>query len=111
LFIGIVSFLPYLITSGGIIWLLASVFPSFNADQQQDIGFNNPSGAFQLTLSFLALAVFTPIAEEVLARGLLYSSFRKIMPAVFAAISSGLIFAGAHLFEGSGSSMILDLSN
>jgi len=98
--LGIVMLLPYMLTLAVVVTVISVIFPSFNVDQKQDIGFDSVSGIVQLTFAFLSLVVFTPIAEEILTRGLLYSSFKKILPVVGAAIATGAVFAAAHLPEG-----------
>lgn len=77
-----------------------AIFPSLNFDQKQEIGFNNVSGSLELFLIFIGLAIIVPIAEEILFRGLLYSSFKKALPIFWAALATSLIFAAGHLPEG-----------
>ena len=91
-----VYYLVYLITLG-----IASVLvPSLNINQEQQIGFDNVQGTLELTLTFLSLVILPPLAEEIMARGLLYSSLKKAMPIAGAAVITSLIFAAAHLPEG-----------
>jgi len=77
-----------------------AIFPSLNFDQKQEIGFDNVSGSFELLLIFIGLAIIVPIAEEILFRGLLYTSFKKALPIFWAALATSLIFAAGHLPEG-----------
>jgi membrane protease YdiL (CAAX protease family) len=44
--------------------------------------------------------VLPPLAEEIMVRGFIYTSFRKTMRIVPAAIITSLLFASAHLPEG-----------
>lgn len=78
------------------------VFPNLNINQKQDVGFNNVTGLVPLSLTFFSLVVLPPIAEEILFRGFLYSSVRKLMPKLLAAIVTSLLFGAAHLLEGVG---------
>ncbi|MDB5185433.1 MAG: rane protein of unknown function [Candidatus Saccharibacteria bacterium] len=85
-----------------IIFLVAAyvgkrVFPGLNVDQQQDIGFNGVSGPVALTLTFISLVVLPPIAEEIMVRGFLYTSLRKVTPYLVSALLSSALFGAAHL--------------
>lgn len=77
--------------------------PSLNVSQRQDIGFNNVQGSLQMTLTFISLVVLPPLAEEIMVRGFLYSSLKKALPVVWAAIVTSALFAAAHLPEGGSS--------
>lgn len=91
-----VYYLLYLIAVG----LVTHFVPSFNADQQQQVGFNDVHGALPLILAFVSLVVLPPLTEEIMVRGFLYSSLKKGMKIVPAVILTSLIFASAHLPEG-----------
>ncbi len=91
-----IYYVIYLITVGLASWLV----PGFNADQKQEIGFDNVSGIFQLSIVFLSLVVIPPIAEEIMVRGFLYSSLKKAMRLAPAVILTSLMFALAHLQTG-----------
>jgi len=47
-------------------------------------------------LIILTGVVLTPLAEELLFRGVLYQAFRRTMPVGVAALAASLIFAGMH---------------
>jgi membrane protease YdiL (CAAX protease family) len=80
--------------------LAVLLFPSLNINQHQNVGFSSVHGLVQLTVTFISLAVLAPLTEEILFRGLLYGSFRKLYPMVVAAVLTSLLFASAHLPEG-----------
>ena len=86
----------YVLTVG----VVSHFVPGLNVNQQQQIGFNDVQGAFQLTLTFISLVVLPPIAEEIMVRGFLYSSLKKAMPKAAAVVVTSAIFASAHLPEG-----------
>ncbi|MDB5170782.1 MAG: rane protein of unknown function [Candidatus Saccharibacteria bacterium] len=86
----------YLVT----VAVVTAFVPELNVNQQQEIGFNNPSGALQLSLTFLALVVLPPIAEEILFRGFIYSSLKKGLPIAGAVVVTSGLFAIAHLPAG-----------
>lgn len=84
-----------------VVVAMASHFiPGLNIDQQQNIGFTNVHGSLALVLTFISLVVLPPLAEEIMVRGFLYSSLKKAMRILPAAIVTSLIFASAHLPEG-----------
>lgn len=74
--------------------------PSLNINEQQQLGFNNVHGTEPLLLTFISLVILPPLAEEIMVRGLLYSSLKKAMPMAAAVIATSAIFAAAHLPEG-----------
>jgi membrane protease YdiL (CAAX protease family) len=80
--------------------LASSVVHGLDINQQQQIGFNNVHGTLQLVLTFVSLVVLPPLAEEIMVRGFLYSSFKKALPVVWAALATSAMFAAAHLPEG-----------
>lgn len=86
----------YLLTVG----VVSHFVPGLNVNEKQQIGFNTVSGGLQLTMTFISLVILPPIAEEIMVRGFLYSSLRKGMKLVPAALLTSLIFAAAHLSEG-----------
>lgn len=83
-----------------IITLVTSLYSGFNVNQSQQIGFNNVHGTTQLTLTFISLVILPPITEEIMLRGVIYSSLKSKLPTFFAVILTSLLFASAHLPEG-----------
>lgn len=88
-----------IITAAG--WLM----PSLNLDQPQQLGFD-PVGTWQLILTFLSLVILPPLVEETLMRGYLYTSLKKGLPQLGAALVTSGIFAAAHLQAGSGAPLL-----
>lgn len=89
-----------------IVILVSSNFiNSVDLDQQQQVGFASAGGS-NLYLVFIALAVLPPIAEEVIFRGLLFSSLRQKMNFVAAVVPTSLLFGLAHLQFGSGAPLL-----
>jgi len=80
--------------------VIQAIFSGFNTDQQQEIGFNNVAGALPLILTFISLVVLPPLAEEIMIRGFLFSSFKRVVSVRWAIFITSLIFAAAHLPEG-----------
>lgn len=46
--------------------------------------------------SFLSIAIFGPIVEEIIFRGVLYSGLRRFLPGIWVAVLSGLYFGLWH---------------
>ncbi len=94
---GLFIYYPIYIIS---ITVATSLFHSLNVSQQQDLGFGNVHGVAQLVVTFISLVILPPITEEIMVRGFLYSSMKKGLPQIGAALVTSLIFATAHLPEG-----------
>lgn len=98
------SVLPLYFLSYIVLVIIASnIFPGLNINQHQHIGFNNVHGTAQLIYTAISLVILPPIAEEIMVRGLLYTSLRKWGPRFMAVIITSLLFASAHLPEGGAS--------
>lgn len=101
--LGIVAFVPYFILLAIIVNIVKHLFfPSLNLNQKQDIGFNGVSGTLPLIFTFVSLVVVPPFVEEIMMRGFLYTSLKKWLPAIVAAIVVSILFGMAHLPEGGG---------
>jgi membrane protease YdiL (CAAX protease family) len=99
-FYGFAAVPVYLIIYLVAVFMLTHLIPGLNVNEKQQLGFNNASGVEQLTLTFISLVILPPIAEEILFRGLLYSSLKKNLPTIVAAIGTSILFAIGHLPEG-----------
>jgi len=91
-----VYFILYLLA----VAVISHFVPALNVNQQQQIGFNSVYGSSAMIMTFISLVVLPPIAEEILVRGFIYSSFKKAMKIIPAAVFTSLLFAAAHLPEG-----------
>jgi membrane protease YdiL (CAAX protease family) len=83
-----------------------ALIPSINVSQSQQLGFNNVYGFGSLLLTFISLVILPPLTEEIMVRGFLYSSLKKGLPQIGAAIVTSVIFASAHLQAGSGQPLL-----
>jgi uncharacterized protein len=92
-----VAFILYFIGSALFIYIVSQVFPSFDVNQEQPIGFENISQRYEYLLAFFTLVIVAPVAEEVLFRGYLYGKLRRIMPLWIAVVLTSLLFAAIHL--------------
>lgn len=91
------GFILYMLLAGVLLAAISGLIPSFNADEAQEVGFENLSRYYEYVLAFLTLVVLAPIAEELLMRGYLYGKLRKNMSAVSSIIISAVLFALLHL--------------
>jgi membrane protease YdiL (CAAX protease family) len=91
-----VYYLLYILTVG----VVSHFVTGLNINQTQEIGFNNVHTGLDLALTFISLVILPPLTEEIMVRGLLYSSFKKALPLVWAATVTSALFAAAHLGEG-----------
>jgi membrane protease YdiL (CAAX protease family) len=80
--------------------VLTHIFPGLNVSEKQQLGFNNVSGTLEIVLTFISLVILPPIAEEILFRGFLYSTFKSFLPKAFAVLATCTLFAVGHLPEG-----------
>src|SRR5690606_8601947 len=79
-----------------LILLTKSLFPSFDAEQVQEVGFDNLSRYYEYALAFITLVVIAPVAEETLVRGYLYGKLRRVTSAAGAIIITSLLFSLMH---------------
>lgn len=78
--------------------LLTLLFPSLeevNAANSEN--YSLLFGGGSRAMEILCIAVVTPILEEIVFRGLIYTRLRRAMPVLAAQILSALIFGAAHM--------------
>lgn len=68
-----------------------NVFPWFNADQAQDVGFGTYLTGVDRIIAFVVLVVVAPIAEELIFRGWLYGKLRAVLNTKLADVWSMII--------------------
>ena len=105
-FVGFAAVVPYMVIYIVMAQVVSMLVPGFDIGQAQEIGFDNPSGALQLTLTFISLVILAPLAEEITMRGFLYSGLRKWLPRILAALAVSLLFGAAHLSEGGAAGLL-----
>ncbi len=96
-----VYFMIYIV----IITIAAHYSNLINIDQPQQIGFDNANGS-QLYLVFASLVLLPPIAEEIMFRGFLFTSFRQKFRFRYAAVLTSILFGIAHLQFGNGAPLL-----
>ena len=72
-----VGFIVYLLIAAAIMLLFKELFPWFNAEETQDVGFSIYIAGFDRVVAFLTLVVVAPFFEEIIFRGWLYSKLRS----------------------------------
>lgn len=97
---GVAGVPVYLVMYLVAVAIISYLVPALNVNEKQQLGFNNVRGAEELILTFISLVVLPPIAEEILFRGLIYSSLKKNLPTAVAVIGTSILFAIGHLPEG-----------
>lgn len=97
---GIAAAVPYYLLYGVMLLVVMQLVPGFDAEQKQQIGFDNPTGTLQLLMVFVSLVVLPPLVEEIVMRGFLYTGIRKWLPRIGAALIVSSLFGAAHLAEG-----------
>ncbi len=90
-----IAYILYSILANFVLNLM-EVFPWFNGDQTQDLGFNYFSSGLNKLIAVIALVFIAPIAEELIMRGWLYGKLRKKTPAIVAILLVSLLFAVLH---------------
>ena len=75
--LAIIAFFVYIFLAA-ILVKIFSYFPWFNAEETQDVGFNNLLSASDRLLAAFSLIILAPVCEEVLFRGWLYRKLRKL---------------------------------
>lgn len=76
--LGPVGFIVSTIFAAGLVGLF-SLFPWFDAEQAQNVGFNVYMSGSDRIIAFFTLVVVAPIAEEIIFRGWLYGKIREIL--------------------------------
>lgn len=99
---GVIAYGCYFLLYFGAFALIYTFIPAINLEQEQELGFA-PITEFDRLLTFGALVIIPPIAEELMVRGFLYHSLKPRMRKNIAILLTSLLFAAAHLQIGSGS--------
>lgn len=79
-----VAYVLYLVFANLLINAM-TIFPWFNSDQAQDVGFSYFITSGDRIIAMIALVFIAPVAEELIMRGWLYGKLRsklKILPAI-----------------------------
>lgn len=73
-----VCLIVYLLIATALTNLFANIFPWFNINQAQDLGYSNLLFGFDKIIAMVSLVVIAPIAEEIIFRGFLYQKIKNL---------------------------------
>ena len=91
------GYMLYFLISLVLFALISVLVTSVDLEQDQVLGFEDAASGMQIAVSFIALVIVAPIAEEILFRGYTYQGLRKRMHWLTAAVISSALFALAHM--------------
>ncbi len=78
--------------------LLTILFPAIKeAEAANSEYYTLAFGGGSFIMEILCIGIITPILEEIVFRGLIYTRLRRAMPVIAAQILSALIFGAAHM--------------
>lgn len=103
---GLAGVIPYYVLYTAVLAVAVHFVHGLDVNQKQEIGFDHVSGAGQMTLTFISLVILPPLAEEIMVRGLLYSSLKRAAKPFFAVVLTSALFASAHLPEGGSAGLL-----
>lgn len=95
--LGPVGYIPYVILSLSLVWIVTMALPGFDVNEVQEIGFQTMTNQVGYSMAFFTLVVIAPIAEEILFRGYLYSKLKRYIGLIGAVLLTSLCFAVLHL--------------
>jgi membrane protease YdiL (CAAX protease family) len=95
-----VGFIVYFILTIVFIYATTLLFPDFNANQAQEIGFGNLTRPLELIFAFITLVLLAPFAEEMLFRGYLFGKLRRTLPFFMATLLTSVLFGLLHVSNG-----------
>ena len=98
------GFIVYLILAAALVTVF-SIFPWFDAEQTQNLGFDIYLTGGERLIAFIVLVVIAPIAEEIIFRGWLYAKVKDRLSeettrraaAIITALIVSLTFGIVHL--------------
>ena len=93
--LSIIGFAIYIIISG-VLLKIFELFPWFQANQTQDVGFSHYLVGVDRALAFVALVIFAPVFEEILFRGWLFGHLKNTTGKKLAIFLTSIIFGIAH---------------
>ncbi len=94
--LGVAGFVVSMIAIFIVTAVVSIIFPWFDANEAQDVGFSNLSGFWDMMFAFVTLVVIAPLCEEIIFRGWLYGKLRARTWAMPAIILTSILFGIAH---------------
>lgn len=102
----LVSYGLYFICYLALVVFVSAVVPGLDTQQKQQIGFSQAQGGVNLLIAFIALVLITPLVEEIIFRGYLYSSLRAKYRFWPSTIVTSIVFGVLHLQFGSNAPLL-----
>ena len=90
-----IAFVVSTLLAAALTWIF-TIFPWFNAEEAQDVGFSTYLAPGDRIIAFLVLVVLAPIVEEIIFRGWLYGKMRNRLAAPWAILIVSLLFGLVH---------------
>lgn len=90
-----VGYIIYILTARFLTYVM-QLFPWFDADEAQDVGFNILAPGLDRVVALLALVIIAPIVEELVMRGWLYGKIRAKLSPLKTTLLVSLLFAVLH---------------
>lgn len=96
----------------GLVAAAQTLFPEFNVQQRQDLGFEFGlySSQFELMMVFILLVIIAPVTEEIIFRGYLFGKLRKRSGFWMTTLLVSLLFGVAHYAGGGWLAVVVTFS-
>jgi len=94
--LGIAGFILTLLISGVVSNVMTQIFPWFDVNETQNVGYDYLSTGLDRAVAFIALVIIAPIAEELVFRGWLYGKLRKKHKIALSLILTSVLFGALH---------------
>ena len=93
--LGPIAYVAYIFLFSGALELMKN-FSWFDATEVQDLGYTTLINPADKIIAFIALAVITPIVEEIIFRGFLYGKIRARLPMLPSILIVSVLFGALH---------------
>lgn len=100
---GLIGLIVAMFIGGILLQFLAVVFPDFQIEQRQELGFSGLARPIDVALAFLTLTIAPSLAEEFIFRGVIYGNLREVSLSkkrknnwILAMIITSVLFGLAH---------------
>lgn len=94
--LAIAGYIIFALIAYALSQLFSMLFPWYDPNQSQDVGYNEIYNYLDRVIAFIALVVIAPIAEETLFRGWIYGKVRKYLPLIPAILLVSATFGLMH---------------
>lgn len=93
--------ITYYIITGVTIAILSGISRTFKSSTvlKQQIGLDTIHGHLEIFLALLLLMIIDPLIEELVFRGIIFTSLKQKFPVLIAALGTSILFALPHMIE------------